>query len=397
MASIHKNTRKTKDGRTVEKKNWYASYYGPEGTRCFKSTGTPDKKLAFQIALQFEEAAKQARQERLTMKRVRDTLSSIYASVHGEELPSDETGEFLTQWLERKTSELTESTVSAYKQTVEGFLDFIGPRKTKPLDSITRAIITNFRDSLLKRVAPATARKQVVILRAAFNDAIREGRMRENPADGIKVRKSKGTARQPFTDEQVILLLAEASQEWQGIILTGYYTGARLGDIASLDWDNIDLQAMEIRFAATKTGQAMKLPIPKQLHKHLTALPSYDTGGPVFPEANAVYQRAGTSSLSNQFRQIMVDAKLAKKKTHQKTGDGRDARRKVNKLTFHSLRHTFVSNLKNSGSGDSIARELAGHSSDAVSRVYTHSDPKALRKAVNKLPKLNVPETGKNK
>ena len=75
----------------------------------------------------------------------------------------------------------------------------------------------------------------------------------------------------------------------------------------------------------------------------------------------------------------MYKAGLAKKPTHQKTKDGRDAKRTVNELTFHCLRHNFVSNLKMSGAGDSIAKELAGHSSDAVSRVYTHGDPKALR------------------
>jgi len=381
MASIHKNNGK----------NWYAAFYGADGSRCFKSTGTPDKRLAMRIALQFEEAGKQGRAERLTMKRVRDTLSEIYAVVHGEELPADETGPFLNQWLERKSSELTESSLSAYQQTVTQFLEFIGPKKDKPLDAITRAIVTNWRDGLLKRVAPATARKQVVILRAAFNDAIREGRARENPALDVKVKKSKGQKRMPFTSEEIGRLLSKADQEWQAMILTTCCTGVRLGDVASLDWENVNLEAMEIRFSATKTGQDMKLPIADQLHDCLCKLPSFDTGGPVFPEANATYQRAGTSSLSNQFRRIMYKAGLAKKPTHEKTGDGRDAKRTVNKLSFHSLRHCFVSNLKMSGAGDSIAKELAGHSSDAVSRIYTHGDPVALRAAVNKLPKLTIP------
>jgi len=385
MASLHKN----------HGPNWYASFYCADGSRKFKSTGTPDKRLANQIALQWEAAEQQGRAQRLTMKRCRDMLSQIYASVHGEELPSDETGLFLLQWLERKSSELTESSVSAYKQTVDQFLEFIGSKKDRPLDAITKAIVTDWRDSLLKRVSPATARKQVVILRAAFNDAIREGRARENPALNVKVKKSQGQKRMPFTSEQITSLLAVADQEWQGMILTTCCTGVRLGDVASLDWENVNLEAMEIRFAATKTGQDMKIPIADQLHECLCKLPSFDTGGPVFPEANATYRRAGTSSLSNQFRQIMHKAKLAKEPTHQKTGGGRDAKRTVNKLSFHSLRHCFVSNLKMSGAGDSVAKELAGHSSDAVSRVYTHGDPETLRVAVNKLPKLTFPKENK--
>ncbi len=371
--------------------NWYASYYKADGTRAFKSTGTPDKKLANQIMLQFEEAEKQGRAQRLTMKRVRDTLSQIYQSVHNEELPADETEPFLLQWLERKETELAESSLQEYKQTITAFLEFIGPRKDKPLDAITKAIVTNWRDSLLKRVSPATARKQIVILRGAFNDAIREGRARENPTLAVKVKKVQGQRRMPFTSEQINSLLAAANQEWQGMILTACCTGVRLGDIASLDWESIDQQAMEIRFSATKTGQDMKIPIADQLLECLCKLPSFDMGGPVFPEISETYARAGTSSLSGQFRRIMVGAGLIPKETHQKNGDRRDTKRTVNKLSFHSLRHCFVSNLKMSGAGDSVAKELAGHSSDAVSRVYTHGDPKALRAAVNKLPKLNLP------
>jgi len=387
MASIHKNNGP----------NWYAAYYGPEGTRCFKSTGTADKRLALQIALQYEETAKQARAERLTMKRVRDTLSGIYASVHGEELPADETGPFLNDWLERKESELADSSLVNYQKTIEAFLDFIGPRKSKPLDSITKTIVTDWRDSLLKRVSPGTTRKQIKILRAAFNDAVREERARENPAAHVKLKQNKSQTRLPFTDMQMVSLLGAANQEWQGMILAAYTTGARLGDIASLDWDNVDLQAMEIHFSAIKTGQGMVLPLSDQLHECLIKLPSYDTGGPVFPAAKATYTRAGSSSLSKQFRKIMHDVGLAPKPNHRKIGDGRDAKRETSKYSFHCLRHSFVSNLKMSGAGDSIAKELAGHSSDAVSRIYTHGDPVALRAAVNKLPKLNLPSAKTDK
>ena len=382
MASIHKNNGP----------NWYAAYYGPEGTRCFKSTGTADKRMAMQIALKFEETAKQARTERLTMKRVRDTLSGIYASVHGEELPSDETGPFLKQWLQRKESELAESSLVSYQKSINGFLEFIGPRKNKPLDAITKTIVTNWRDSLLKRVSAGTVRKQVKVLRAAFNDAIREGRARENPAQYVKLKKNRGSQRMPFTDEQMNSLLGVANQEWQGMILAAYTTGVRLGDIATLDWDSLKVQAMEIRFVATKTGQHMVLPLSDQLHDCLTKLPSYDTGGPVFPAAKATYVRAGSSSLSKQFRAIMCKVGLVPKVSHRKTGDGRDAKRTASKYSFHGLRHSFVSNLKMSGSGDSVAKELAGHSSDAVSQIYTHGDPVALRAAVNKLPKLTIPK-----
>lgn len=381
MASIHKN----------RGPNWYAAFYGADGLRKFKSTGTPDKKLALRIALQFEEAAKQGRAERLTMKRVRDTLAEMYKTVHGDELPAEEAGPFFNQWLERKSNELAESSTNEYRNAVNQFLEFIGPRKKKPLDTITKAIVTDFRDNLLKRVSPSTVRKYIRILRVAFNDAIREGRARENPAAHVQVKNAKSRTRRPFTGGQITELLAAANQEWQGMILTAFYTGARLSDIARLDWQDVDFKAMEIRFTSLKTDTDMKAPVADPLHDFLCKLPSYDTGGALFPDINASYKRGGTGSVSNQFRNIMFEAGLVEKPSHKGTGKGRRSKREVSKYSFHCLRHSFVSELKNSGSGDSVAKELAGHSSDAVSRVYTHGDPKALRMAVNKLPKLDIP------
>ena len=55
-------------------------------------------------------------------------------------------------------------------------------------------------------------------------------------------------------------------------------------------------------------------------------------------------------------------------------------------VTFHSLRHTFVSLLKVTGSSQSVAKELAGHSSDQVNDLYTHVPEEALVKAIKALP-----------
>jgi site-specific recombinase XerD len=41
-------------------------------------------------------------------------------------------------------------------------------------------------------------------------------------------------------------------------------------------------------------------------------------------------------------------------------------------LSFHSLRHSFVTQLSVAGVGIEVRRELAGHSSDAMSLGYTH-------------------------
>ena len=57
-------------------------------------------------------------------------------------------------------------------------------------------------------------------------------------------------------------------------------------------------------------------------------------------------------------------------------------KRQQSPLTFHSLRHTAVSLLKNAGVSDVIAMDIIGHKSEAVSRRYTHIESDTKRKAL---------------
>jgi site-specific recombinase XerD len=84
---------------------------------------------------------------------------------------------------------------------------------------------------------------------------------------------------------------------------------------------------------------------------------------------------------------VLADAGLATAPAaHRSTGKGRDAAREVSELSFHSLRHSFVSILKMTGANEATAMALAGHETKAVSRNYTHMDEDVLRAAVDRLP-----------
>lgn len=56
--------------------------------------------------------------------------------------------------------------------------------------------------------------------------------------------------------------------------------------------------------------------------------------------------------------------------------------------TFHSLRHSFVSELANAGIAPDVRQMLAGHSDDRSHAVYTHTQLDTLRAAVKKLPSI---------
>jgi integrase len=57
-------------------------------------------------------------------------------------------------------------------------------------------------------------------------------------------------------------------------------------------------------------------------------------------------------------------------------------------LSFHSLRHTTTSMLKNTGISSAIAGDVVGHYSEAMQRNYTKIDMEAKRQALDKLPDL---------
>jgi integrase len=202
------------------------------------------------------------------------------------------------------------------------------------------------------------------------------------------LKQRKDFERRPFTLPELKRLMELADKEWRGMILFGLYTGQRLGDIAALTWQNVDLVRQELRLDTAKTKRRMILPLAAPLLRYAEALPSSDKpDAPIFPRAGAIVERLGRASqLSNQFYDLLTAAGLARKKTHQAEKKGRAARRDLNVLSFHSLRHTATTLLKAAGVSDAVAMEFIGHDSKSISRNYTHIETATLKAAAAKLP-----------
>jgi integrase len=91
--------------------------------------------------------------------------------------------------------------------------------------------------------------------------------------------------------------------------------------------------------------------------------------------------------LSNQFREILVDAGLVPPRDYRiATTKGRAHAREASEISFHSLRHSAVTMLKVAGVSDFSAREIVGHESVAVPRQYTHLTTDDKRAAMQRLP-----------
>jgi integrase len=362
---------------------WYCAFYLPDGTRTLRSTGTSDKRKATAICLEWERASKVGREGRLSELQTRKVMAHIFAVANGETLPSATLADFLATWLRKKSLEVEESSLREYQGVVNALRKHFKAKADKPLDAITRRDAAGFRDSLAKRVAGSTVNKHLKICRVAWGDAVKESVCRENVFAQTALVKARKSNRRAFTLPEFHRILAACCDEWRGMVIVGLYTGQRSSDVSTLTWRQIDLAAGEIRFVTRKTKKPLTLPIHPAMMRYFMERPSADDpDAALFPSLNGL----GSNTLARQFSEILMEAGLVQKRTHASRGKGRATRRDVGGLSFHCLRHTATSLLKNAGVSDVVAREIVGHESEAVSRVYTHIETGTLREAVNKLP-----------
>lgn len=160
--------------------------------------------------------------------------------------------------------------------------------------------------------------------------------------------------------------------------------------IALLTWSNVGLDRNELRLVTRKTGKRLLIPLASPLAAMLASLASTDDPrAPLHPRAYAIVTAQGKSGhLSNHFADLLAQAGLRPKAPHRKTSNqGRGVRAdRQHKLSFHSLRHTSVTLLKEAGVPDAAIMALVGHDSVAMSQHYTHVGREALEKAANALP-----------
>ena len=377
-----------KDPRT---KYWVACFTDTSGRRLKKTTHETNRKKAQQIADDFEKVAK--RQQ--TVKTVRQTISTLASEIWGVDLPTLTVRAHVDRWLGEKKSSTEESTVDFYEKSVEKFLTFLGKLADQSIEGIERNHIADFKTHLAKSLAPKTVNHHIKCLRMIFKAARRDGLIDDDPAEFVDtIKKEKSASKRAFTVAEIKLILEEADEQWRSMILCGLYTGQRLADIASLNWQNIDLPRGEIRLTTRKTQKLLTIPIAPPLQRHFESLPSNDNpSSPLHPQACQIVIAQGRSgTLSNQFTRILVSAGLRDKSAldKHKKGTGRSAKRAHNELSFHSLRHTAVTLLKEAGIPHAVVQELIGHDSEQMSKHYTHVGREALRKAADALPSVEA-------
>jgi len=380
MASIWKHP---------QSKYWTACFRDFSGRQRRISTKESNHRLAQKIAEAYEQVAR-AKKTRAHTQRV---IERLHEEVGGEPLSAETVRAYATRWLQQKEPEVSPRTFDFYNYAIPKFLGWLGPKADSALSEITKTDLIAYRTFLCQTLSAQTTNHDLSAIRMLFLSARREEVLFTNPAefvDGVRARNGTQIQRRAFTIPELQAILTSADPEWKSMIYFGVYTGQRLGDIASLTWNNIDLQKCELRLVTRKTNRTLILPLAEPLQRHLEALPSADRGSaPLHPRAAATLGRHGRSAaLSNQFSDLLADAGLRPRKNHESTGKGRNVSREGSSLSFHSLRRTATTLLHEAGVPQQVVQAIIGHDSSEIHQLYVAIGKDAMRAATARMPEL---------
>jgi len=377
VASLHKDPR----GKSPY---WYCAYTLPDGQRTFRSTKQTDRKAAWAECLKLEKAADQARRGELVEAQARKILDDILETVGEGPIRTQTVAEFFNRWMAGKQLAKKARTAERYRKVVAEFLKAIGDRAAKPLASLCPADVERFRDERFRQgVSAATLKLDLKLIRGVFNAARRQALILHNPAEAVDLPLAAHQKRDVFTAADVRALLDVATGEWRTAIYLGYYLGGRLGDMLSLRWSDVDLNAGVIFYHQGKTGKGVEVPIHPDLEAHLLELAGDDPQGHLCPTLAGV-PIGGRSGLSKRFAAIMAQAGIDQRQVQSSEC------RKFSALSYHSLRHSFSSALANAGVSADVRMKLTGHKSLEVHQRYTHVQLEPLKQAIAVLPSLRA-------
>jgi len=318
----------------------------------------------------------------------------VIAVITGKQVERKKTVvEYFKGWLDTARPHVTGSTIKKYEQLSREFIAFV-KADIMPLtmDDIKADQVRGFLTEKRKTTTHATTSGFRRILSGIFLQAQNEGQTTRNPVALAKLPKvlTKENGKRAFTLAEVKQLYGKATPFWKWMIRSAFYTGFSLGDLVTLRRRAADMRQRMVSINRRKTGKAVNVPMNAGLIELFKATWPAKADDYFWPDEAQKYLTTGASSFSQEFYELMAECGMvtARDGTKETTGKGRNAKRSATGLGFHGLRHTFVTNLKIAGAQDSVAKELAGHGSSAVSAVYTHLPVETLSEAVKRIPTL---------
>jgi integrase len=293
---------------------------------------------------------------------------------HGLELPKEKKAPYFKDvaskylmWAQKNKAREGKDDASLYKNHLSEFFD------DKQLNGISSFDLERFKADLSKKgLSPASVKHCLVLFRQIVNKAIAwrlyQG---ENPIKGVKMPTVQNQKLRFLSHDEAIRLLnalSEKSETLHDMALLSLHTGLRAGEIFNLKGQDLDFINGIITVIDTKnkrTRQAFMTDSVKTILMNRK---------PASPDIYIFRDRrhgGKIQAVSALFRRVVTQLKFNK--------GVKDPRQK---MTFHSLRHTFASWLALQGETLLTIKELLGHQALAMTERYSHLIPDHKRRAV---------------
>ena len=287
--------------------------------------------------------------------------------------------EWIDDFLRHAQSErrLSPNTVAAYRRDLGQFSAFLqayeGPDESGRL-YVDRVSIRSFMAELETRgTGRSSIGRKVAAVRSFFAFLQDTERVAASPARLVRTPRRRSGLPSFLSEERVRELLDSAGdaavrdgtvlalRRWALLELL-YSSGLRVAEAHALDASGVDLDRGEIR----TMGKGRKERLVPLGRPAAAALGRYFAARPTGASPAAFLSRRGTR-LSTRQIQRDVTAQLAT------VADGE-------RLTAHSLRHSFATHLLDRGADLVSVKEMLGHASLSTTRIYTHTSVERLKR-----------------
>jgi len=325
----------------IQRKNGiWTAVFSYRGRRVWRTTGTRDrehaKMIAEQIGCDFIEP------KNITVSRLWDILMPV--------LPAS----------------LSASTI---KLDASAFKTFIRICGDLPLPAITPYTIEQFKVARLNEVSPEKTSIDFRSLRASLNRARKMKLLVHNPFMDCQNIRIPEKEQRCFSEEELTKVLSVINEDMLArIVMIAAATGMRVGEILSLQWQEVNLMKGEIHLTNRRDFQ---LKNRRSRVVMLGRAATFTIGCTPKRSAYVFSDEQGrpfkTTTISVRFKRAVRKAGLS------------------DVLHFHSLRHFNASQMSDSGVPFDQVQRLLGHLSSSVTQNYIHSNKEQLWNSIRKL------------
>ena len=268
---------------------------------------------------------------------------------------------------------LSGNTLSSYRRDLVKFFDYLKARHIDSIEKVSRQMITSFMLSEKDRgLSAASVSRGLACLKSFFKFLVRENMVQENPTSVIE--SPKLWKRLPVTldlDKIEALLNAPNLRDLMGMrdrasLELMYATGMRVSELINLKMDDLNMGAGFVKCFG-KGGKERIVPFGNKAKESIFRY--LDKSRPVFLKKHV-----------SNFLFLTRLGKGMSRQTFWKTIKkyAREARIKE-KITPHSLRHSFATHILERGADLRVVQELLGHADISTTQIYTHVNKDRLK------------------